>query len=83
MAQEERSLQRAIDTPRCEASPDVYTIGRDGGLAAVPLRLGITDGRMTEVLSGNLTEGQAVLVGQPARGPTPKSGTSPLSFRLR
>src|SRR5205823_2502476 len=33
----------------------VFVVGSDGKPAPVPLRLGVTDGRMTEVLAGNLT----------------------------
>jgi HlyD family secretion protein len=47
----------------------------------VPLRLGIGDGRMTEVLAGDLAEGQPVVVGRAAAEP---AATPPLAtFRLR
>ena len=62
----------------------MFVLGRDGQ-PLIPLRLGITDGRMTEVLAGDLTEGQAVITGP--RGCTPGSApdaaSSLLTFRLR
>jgi HlyD family secretion protein len=58
--------------------------GREGLPILIPLRLGITDGRMTEVLAGDLTEGQLIITGA-AVGP--EEGTdrasSLLKFRLR
>ena len=41
----------------------VWTPGPDGGLRPVALTLGITDGSATEVLGGDLKEGQEVVVG--------------------
>jgi HlyD family secretion protein len=36
----------------------------DGELKAVPVHIGISDGRMTELLSGDLKEGERVVVGE-------------------
>lgn len=52
----------------------VFVIGSDGQPVAVPLRLGITDGTMTEVLSGDLKEGMAVIVGAPLASAPAQSG---------
>jgi len=41
----------------------VYVIA-DGELKAVPVHIGISDGRMTELLSGDLKEGERVVVGE-------------------
>jgi HlyD family secretion protein len=41
----------------------VFIVAPDGQPIAVALRLGTTDGRMTEVLAGELVEGQAVIAG--------------------
>jgi HlyD family secretion protein len=41
----------------------VWVAGRDGRPVAVPVTLGITDGASTEVVGGDLREGQAVLIG--------------------
>ncbi|MBA3625631.1 MAG: hypothetical protein H0W48_14535, partial [Methylibium sp.] len=46
----------------------VYAIGSDGEPRAVALRLGIGDGRMTEVLAGGLVPGQQVVVGVEGAG---------------
>jgi HlyD family secretion protein len=41
----------------------VWVVGPDGKPLAVPVRLGITDGTYTEVATGDLKEGQPVIVG--------------------
>jgi HlyD family secretion protein len=59
----------------------VFVLGPGGRLIPVPLRLGISDGRMTEVLAGDLVDSQAVVVGQAA---AKSAATPPLAtFRLR
>ena len=62
----------------------VFVLGRNGQPTLIPLRLGITDGRMTEVLTGDLTEGQAVITGPAGTpGSAPDAASSLLTFRLR
>jgi HlyD family secretion protein len=62
----------------------VFLLGHDGQPTLVPLRLGITDGRMMEVLAGDLTEGQAVITGPAAAPGSASEGPSSLiTFRLR
>jgi len=58
-----------------------WVLDEQGRLGAVPLRLGITDGSSTEILEGNLKEGQEVIVGTSSASaslspspPTPSSG---------
>ena len=64
----------------------VWIIGPDGKPKAVAVRLGITDGTSTEVVSGDLHEGQEVITGalgganQPNRPSAPGGGGTP---RLR
>ena len=41
----------------------VYVIA-DGALKAVPIQIGISDGRVTELLSGELKEGERVVIGE-------------------
>ncbi|MGH7355084.1 MAG: efflux RND transporter periplasmic adaptor subunit [Candidatus Rokuibacteriota bacterium] len=48
---------------RTGLSGRAWIVGPDGKPAAVTLTLGITDGTSTEVLAGNLKEGQEVIVG--------------------
>jgi HlyD family secretion protein len=51
----------------------VWVLGQDGRPVAVPVELGITDGTVTEIARGDLTIGQAVLVGlesEPTTAPT-------------
>ncbi|QRM31377.1 efflux RND transporter periplasmic adaptor subunit [Microvirga sp. VF16] len=58
----------------------VFVLGPEGQPTPVPLRLGISDGRMTEVLAGDLDVGQAVVVGRASASP---AAASPLAtFRL-
>ncbi len=54
----------------------VFVLGPDGQAKPVSVRLGISDGASTEVLSGDLTEGQEVIVGASggASGPARPSG---------
>jgi HlyD family secretion protein len=60
----------------------VFVLDPDGQLRLVPLRLGITDGRTTEVLTGAVADGQAVIIGT-----APSSGADGAprlaKFRLR
>lgn len=43
----------------------VYRLGEDGRPQAVSVRLGISDGRMTELLGGGLSAGQALVTAAP------------------
>ncbi len=63
----------------------VWVLDAQGKLGAVPLRLGITDGSATEILEGNLKDGQEVVVGLSSpSSPTPSSSLAPSSSpRLR
>jgi HlyD family secretion protein len=42
----------------------VWIVGDDGKAKAIEVRLGLTDGSMTEIVSGDLKEGQEVIAGQ-------------------
>jgi HlyD family secretion protein len=44
-------------------SQTVWVVGPDGKPAAVPVTLGLTDGRMSEITTGNLKDGQQVIIG--------------------
>jgi HlyD family secretion protein len=44
----------------------IWIMGEDGKAKAVEVRLGLTDGSMTEIVSGDIKEGQEVIVGQQA-----------------
>jgi HlyD family secretion protein len=48
----------------------------------IPLRVGLTDGRMTEVIAGNLAEGQPVITGPATQQPGANGSSSLLKFRL-
>lgn len=58
----------------------VFVVGADGRPQAVALSLGISDGVMTEVLSGDLEPGRELIIGG---GPAPQSAPSaPRGFRM-
>jgi HlyD family secretion protein len=49
----------------------VWIVGDDGQAKAVELRSGLTDGSMTEIVSGDIKDGQEVIVGQPTAAKPP------------
>ena len=58
------AIQPAAGSRRQVArSQVVWVVGADGKPAAFPVTLGLTDGRMSEITSGNLKEGQQVIIG--------------------
>lgn len=54
----------------------VWVADPGGKLRAIPLRVGITDGLVTEVLEGGLTDQQDVIVGMVSAGSQPAGPTS-------
>lgn len=46
----------------------VYRIGADGNPQMVAVRLGVTDGAYTEILSGNMPEGTSLIIGASRAG---------------
>jgi HlyD family secretion protein len=76
--------QRLQDDPVMSGTPGrVFVLG-EGEPMPVPLRLGITDGRMTEVLAGKLSDGQSVIIGfDAAPGSSPDAQSVLVKFRLR
>jgi HlyD family secretion protein len=69
----EAMMQEGRGAPQQGTPGRVYVLGEDGRPRAVPVMLGPTDGAYTELLSGELTEGQPVIVGG---GPRP-AATAP------
>jgi HlyD family secretion protein len=61
----------------------VFVLDEEGHPRPVKLRLGITDGRATEVLAGDLKEGQLVITGTAATQSAPEATSSLLNLRLR
>jgi HlyD family secretion protein len=64
----------------------VWILDADGKLKAVALTLGISDGTATEVLRGDLKEGQEIITGLAATGqnrPGTPGGSAPAGPRLR
>jgi HlyD family secretion protein len=66
----------------------VYTLDQTGEPQPIRIRAGITDGSFTEILSGQLREGAAVITGNAPRVGSPsepgagRSGTRPRAPRL-
>jgi hypothetical protein len=59
----------------------VWILDHDGRPAPVPVTLGITDGMSTEIVAGDLSVGQAVVVGVEAGAPA--ATPPPAGPRLR
>ena len=78
----ERTARPGQSSGRGGAAPAgrVWVVGPDGQPAAIALQLGIGDGTYTEVVSGNIKEGQQVIVGVALPGDRPQPGAPP---RLR
>jgi HlyD family secretion protein len=60
----------------------VFVLGGEGHPIAIPLRVGLTDGRMTEVMLGDLIEGQPVVTGPATQQSGASGASSLLKFRL-
>jgi HlyD family secretion protein len=58
----------------------VHQPGENGTLRAVDLRLGVSDGTMTEVLAGPLQEGDEVIIGSGAAARPAGKGPGPMPF---
>ncbi|MDG4898785.1 efflux RND transporter periplasmic adaptor subunit [Mesorhizobium sp. WSM4976] len=71
------------DTEPGSSGGQVFVLGPHGKPRAVPLRLGITDGRTTEVLAGDLTETQSVIVGVAAPAPAEDATSVLIRFRFQ
>ncbi|MDP2802734.1 MAG: hypothetical protein Q8O26_12710, partial [Phreatobacter sp.] len=57
----------------------VFVVGADGQPQAVALRLGISDGAMTEVLTGDLEPGRELIIGT---GQAPGAAPASRGFRM-
>jgi HlyD family secretion protein len=63
----------------------VFVVGADGKPKATPLTLGISDGTATEILRGDLKDGQEVIIGTGAgtqRAPAASSSGQPPRLRF-
>jgi HlyD family secretion protein len=56
-------LQAAAGAPRGERRQTLYTLGPDGEPQAVEVRTGITDGRYTAIVEGEIEPGTEVITG--------------------
>jgi len=58
----------------------IWVVGEDGKAKGVDVRLGLTDGSMTEIVSGDIKEGQEVIVGQQTAATAKTGGPGPRLF---
>jgi HlyD family secretion protein len=54
----------------------IWVMGQDGKLQSRRIKIGLTDGASTEVVEGNLQEGELVVIGQTISGATKAQGNS-------
>ncbi len=66
----EAMMQERRGAPQQGTPGRVYVIGDDGQPKPVPVMLGPTDGAFTELLSGDLKDGQTVIIGGGPRATT-------------
>lgn len=75
--------QRPAEGPRSGTAGRVFVLGPDGRPKAVAVILGLSDGSATEVLGGDLKEGQEVLVGAGGPGANRPGASSSGPPRMR
>lgn len=76
--QRARYDQESGGGPRGASTPGrVFVLGPDGAPKAVPVTLGLSDGTMTEIVQGDVKEGQDVIVGSAAPGSGSPGGRPP------
>ncbi len=61
---------------REKTTQTVWVLGEDGKPKPVKITLGITDGTYSEIVSGDMTEGEAVIVGTIGNEPSGSSGAA-------
>jgi HlyD family secretion protein len=68
------SEAQAARTGSGGGSGRVWIVGEDGKAKGIEVRLGLTDGSMTEIVSGDIKEGQEVIAGQQTAATAKASG---------
>ncbi len=72
--------RRGGDGPQAEKGwQTVYRLGSDGKLAGVQVRTGLSDGKFSEVLEGDLAAGDTIVVGLATSKASGSSSSSPLT----
>jgi HlyD family secretion protein len=71
-----------VPARRGPASPQVYRPAADGSATAVPVRTGISDGTLVELLDGELHEGEQVIIGQQPTGGSARPTAMPRGPRF-
>ncbi len=72
----------AEQTGRSGARGRVFVPGADGKPNAVTLQLGLSDGSMTEVVTGEIKEGDQIIIGTQTAGTSSSSSTAPRGPRM-
>jgi HlyD family secretion protein len=88
LAENQQKLAARAETTTISDEPGVsgrvFVLDPKGQPTLIQLRLGITDGRMTEVRSGDLKDGQPVIIGSAGlRGSASDATSALLKFRWR
>ena len=78
-----RAEPRPISATEPGGAGRVFVLDGKGHPKPMALRLGITNGRATEVLPGDLKEGQLVIIGTAVPESAPEATSSLLNLRLR
>jgi HlyD family secretion protein len=74
--------EAAVPGRRGPGRPQVYRPAADGTAQAVPVRTGISDGTLVELLEGELQEGEQVITGQQAGDNSPRRPAMPMGPRF-
>jgi HlyD family secretion protein len=78
-----RAEAGAVNAAEPGVTGRVFVLDDEGHPTPMTLRLGITDGRATEVVAGDLKEGQQVITGTAVPQSAPEATSSLLNLRLR
>lgn len=65
-----------------KANRGMVYVEEAGKLRAIPVTTGLTDGTMTEIVSGDLPEGTAVVVGEARAGSAPNTAENPFAPKV-
>jgi HlyD family secretion protein len=75
-----QAAMRGRATANTARNERVWIAGADGKPQAVPVRIGIGDGTYSEVVGGEIKEGQKLIVGAAAKPAAGQSGGLRLGF---
>ncbi len=65
---------------RNDGGINVWAVSKNGKPTPVPVKIGITDGNFTEIIDGNLKEGDKIIMGVESKEKRPSPGARPPRF---